>query len=223
MGAGASSSTLSEDDVTHAFRQRVLKGKLLGALQAARSERGETNISEAVMNATDLRASLEDLGDSVSSKDLYPLVQMADPDGDGVVTLERFREVVALRKQQHEREREQALLMEAYLAIGGNLDRDAKVPSSVLAAVVSDFVGANASKCAMDAVAKHKFKSVQSVLDAGGALDSDDEEELKDTKMLAFDEMEAFGVSLRVTGADAAGAAGDDPEQTIGEAKSQGG
>ena len=189
-------------DPTSVFRSRVLKGKLLAALQTEREERGEDAISGNVMNAADLREAFSAMGDEVPSKDLFPLVQAADPDGDGVVTLQSFLEVVQIRRTQLETIRAQQLLVEAYVSLGGDADRDAKVKSGILSAVASDFVGAGATERGLAAVRKHKMKAVQEVLDMGGALDSDEEEELKDTSKLGFDELEAFAAALAEGGAD---------------------
>ena len=187
-------------DATAVFKSRTLKGKLLSALQAARSEREEEAISEPVLDAADLRQAFADLGDEVASKDLFSLVQQADPDGDGVVTLSRFIEVVEMRRQQLEKQREEALLVEAYVALGGNSDRDVAVKSSLLSAIASDFVGAGAAGRAMEAVVAHKMKAVQELLDMGGQLDEEDEAELKDTKRLDFEEVKAFSEGLRSLG-----------------------
>ena len=88
------------------------------------------------------------------------------------------------------------------MALGGSADRDAKIKSQVLKAVASDFVGAGAAGKAMDAIVKHRMVSVQELLGMGGALDSDDEEELKDTSALSFDDLGAFAKSLHDNGAD---------------------
>ena len=189
-------------DATSVFKSRTLKGKLLSALQAARSEREEEAISEPVLDAADLRQAFADLGDEVASKDLFSLVQQADPDGDGVVTLSRFIEVVEMRRQQLEKQREEALLVEAYVALGGNSDRDVAVKSSLLSAIASDFVGAGAAGRAMEAVVAHKMKAVQEILAMGGSLDEEEEEELKDTSSLQFEELGAFARSLHDHGAD---------------------
>lgn len=186
------------------FRQRTLKGKLLAAVQAGRGERGEEAFGEAVMNASDLRSAFADLGDTVSSKDLFPLIQAADPDGDGVVTLKNFSEVVAMRRQQLEREREQASLVEAYFAMGGEPEREKSVASSVLFSVVRDFVGETAAARAEAAVVAHRKKAFQEVLDMGGSLDEDEEAEICNTSQLAFDELSAFASGLRHAGADLA-------------------
>ena len=116
--------------------------------------------------------------------------------------------LVELRRQQLEKQREEALLVEAYVALGGNADRDAKIKSQLLRAVASDFVGAGATSTAMDAVVTHKMKAVQEILGMGGSLDEEEEEELKDTTVLQFEELAAFAQSLHDNGADPAG--GDD-------------
>jgi hypothetical protein len=66
--------------------------------------------------------------------------------------------------------------------------------------IVSDFVGAGASKEAMQAVVKHKMKSVQEIIAMGGALDSDEEEEIRDTSKLEFEQLEVFGRALKEWG-----------------------
>ena len=188
-------------DPATVFGSRRLKGKLLAAVQAARSEHGEGEVSGPVMRASELRTALaETLGEEVPSKDLFPLMQMADPDSEGVITLPRFLEVVKMRRIQAETERRQRQLLAAYMALGGNTDKDALVKSDTLSQIVSDFVGAGASKEAMQAVVKHKMKSVQDIIAMGGTLDSDEEEEIRDTSKLEFEQLEVFGGALKEWG-----------------------
>ena len=95
-------------DPSSVFGDRRLKGKLLAVLQATRAEQGEEEVSGPVMKADELRTALADaLGEEVPSKDLFPLMQKADPDSEGVITLPRFLEVVELRREQAEVERRQ--------------------------------------------------------------------------------------------------------------------
>ena len=203
---------MDEATARSVFRQRTLKGKLLAALQQAREERGEDVVRGNVMDAADLRGAFADMGDEVPSKDLFPLVQQADPDGEGVITLSDFLAVVELRRSQLELAREQKQLVDAYVALGGDADRDKSVDSSILTAVASDFIGAGAAERAMAGVVKHKLKAVQAILDMGGALDDDEMEELKDTRKLAFEELGAFASSLREGGADEIGNHDDDDD-----------
>jgi hypothetical protein len=122
---------------------------------------------------------------------------------------------VSLRREQIELARVQERATGAYLALGGSTDRGTSVASELLVAIASDFVGDKATRQAMGAVVKHKMRAVQSVLDAGGALDSDDEAELRDTSMLQFDEIEAFGAGLSEHGPDADAAADDEDEPAM--------
>ena len=107
-----------------------------------------------------------------------------------------------MRRTQIDQERAQKQLVDAYVALGGDADRDAKIKSDILQAVASDFVGAAATDRAMKGVVKHKMKAVQEILDMGGALDDEEMEELKDTKELEFDQLEAFAAALNQGGAD---------------------
>ena len=185
-------------DPASVFGARRLKGKLLAVLQAARADQGEEIVTDPVMKSDELRTALADaLGEEVPSKDLFPLMQKADPDSEGVITLPRFLEVVALRREQAEVERRQRQLRAAYMALGGNTDRDVTIKSDLLMQVTGDFVGSAVAKDALQAVVKHKMKAVQNILDMGGALDSDEEEELKDTTKLEFDQLEVFGAALK--------------------------
>ena len=90
-------------DAASVFKSRTLKGDLLRALQEERAKREEETISEPVLDAGELRQVFADMGDEVPSKDLFSLVQQADPDGDGVVTKSRFLEVVEMRRAQLEK------------------------------------------------------------------------------------------------------------------------
>ena len=207
-------STSALTDAKSIFGARKLQGKLLSALQQERASRDEEAVKEAVINAADLRSAFADMGDEVPSKDLFALVQHADPDGDGIVPLPRFLEVVEMRRAQLEKQREEALLVEAYHALGGDADRDARIKSSLLTAITSDFVGSGATSRAMEAVVAHKLKAVQEILGMGGSLDEEDEAELKDTTTITFEELGAFATSLHEGQADPAGGGGvaDDGE-----------
>jgi hypothetical protein len=82
----------------------------------------------------------------------------------------------------------------------------------MLRAITCDFVGKEATKVAMEAVVKHKMKAVQSILDMGGVLDEEEEEELKDTSLLSFEELEAFSDALQ-----GAGSLVEEAEEDAGE------
>lgn len=189
-------------DALSIFKQRRLQGAVLSALQQEREDHKEEAITEPVFQASELRQAFADLGDEVASKDLFTLVQQADPDGDGVVTLPRFLEVVELRRQQVEKQREEALRVEAYVALGGNADRDSKVQSSLLMSVASDFVGERATARAMESIVAFKLRELEELLGMGGSLDDEEEEELKDTRLISFEEVGAFAKSLHDHGAD---------------------
>lgn len=187
------------------FKQRRLNGEAFdGKQQEAFKYNGlEGLIKEQVVDPADLRTIfLEDLGDAVNSKDLFALVQAADPDGDGWVQLDAFLDVVEMRKRQLETIRAEALVAEAYQALGGDADKTRGVASGILSAVVSDFVGSSASETAMKAVVTHKMKAVEEILGAGGQLDEEEMDELRDVSKLQFEEVKAFATSLTVSGAD---------------------
>ena len=91
------------------FKTRRLAGEEFDAKQEeAFKYNGEDGlIKEQVVDPADLRKIFsEDLGDEVNSKDLFALVQAADPDGDGWVQLDAFLDVVQLRRAQLEKIRE---------------------------------------------------------------------------------------------------------------------
>jgi len=216
MASGASSSAGSQPagDPAAIFKARLLKGKMLAALQQDRQKRGEDTVTGPVIPAEDLRTALSDaLGTAVPSKNLFSLMQMADPDSEGVVTMPRFLEVVALRREQMETERRQAQLAAAYQALGGNADKDIKVKSDLLMAITSDFAGKEAATAGLAGVVAHKRKGGEELLAMGGQLDSEDEEDLKDTSKVEFNELESFAGGLREhglrRGADVGGDDGD--------------
>ena len=191
------------DAVARAFEAHRLKGLPLAALDAARSERGESSVRELghVIECNELKAALGDLlGDTLASRDLFPLIQLADPDGDGVVTLPRFREVVELRRSQLDEQRRQALQVAAYVALGGTKDRGGRIDSAALAAVTADFAGSGVAAAAMEGVVTHRLKALQSM--AGCTLDEEDEAELRDTSRLEFDDLGAYAAALAASGCD---------------------
>ena len=125
------------------------------------------------------------------------------------------RRVVRRRRELLAEQRRKKQLTSAYIALGGTSDHDASVKSEMLQAITCDFVGKEATKLAMEAVVKHKMKAVQSILDMGGVLDEEEEEELKDTSLLSFEELEAFSDALQGVGS-LAEEADDDPSEADG-------
>ena len=117
--------------------------------------------------------------------------------GSGDELLPCFLEVVRARREQLEKARREKEITEAYIALGGSEDREKRVASDTLVAIASDFVGDEAAAAALQAVVHHKMKTVQELLDIGGELDEEEEEELKDTKRLDFKEVNAFGEGLK--------------------------
>lgn len=91
------------------FKERRLAGEEFDAKQEeAYKYNGEDGlIKEQVVDPAELRKIFsEDFGDEVNSKDLFALVQAADPDGDGWVQLDAFLDVVQMRRAQLEKIRE---------------------------------------------------------------------------------------------------------------------
>ena len=129
-----------------------------------------------------------------------PAVMSADPEGEGVLPLRRFLEVVRARREQLEKARREREITEAYIALGGSEDREKRVASEALVAIASDFVGEEAAAAALQAVVKHKMGAVQELLDMGGELEEEEAVELQDTRRLGFEEVKAFGEGLRAFG-----------------------
>lgn len=190
---------LDDDSATALFKQMRLSPEALEELDKKMVERGEEPKhvdGPAVMDASQLRPAFAELGDTVEGAGLFALVQLADPDGDGVMPLERFLEVVKVRREQIEKARQEKQLVDAYVALGGSEDREKRVASDALLAITKDFVGDEAAAAALAAVVKHKYKAVQEVLDMGGELDEEEEEELKDTRKLTWEEVQAYAQGL---------------------------
>ena len=227
-------AVLDDDAASAVFAQMKLTSDELDELDKKLVDAGEEPRhagGPAVMDAAQLRLAFAELGDTVEGADLFALVQQADPDGDGVVPLERFLGVISVRREQVERARREKELVEAYVALGGSEDRDKTVASEYLVAITQDFVGEEAAAAALKSVVAHKMKAVQegewhasrtralaintettrpatpavSVLDMGGALDEEEEEELKDTTKLTFEEVKAYAEGLRALGLTVAG------------------
>jgi hypothetical protein len=116
--------------------------------------------------------------------------------------LDAFITVVEMRNKQLEKIKAEALVVEAYVALGGDAEKSRGVKSSLLRAVSSDFVGGVATEAAMKAVVDHKMKAVQEVLGAGGQLDDEEMEEIKDVSKLQFEELQAFASALMASCAD---------------------
>ena len=190
---------LDDDSATQLFNQMKLQPELLEELDKKLVDAGEEAKyvgGPAVMDPGQLRSAFAELGDAVESKNLFSLVQMADPNGDGTMPLELFLDVVRVRREQIEKARQEKQAFDAYAALGGSEDQAKRVASDGLIAITKDFVGDDAAAAALEAVVKHKMKSVQEVLDMGGEIDEDEEEELKDTTTLSFEEVKAFAEGL---------------------------
>ena len=206
---------LDDDSASELFSRMKLNAEELEELDKKLVERGEEARhadGPAVMDASQLRVAFSELGDMVEREQLYTLVQQADPDGDGVMPLERFLEVVKTRREQIEKARQEKEVADAYIALGGSEDREKRVPSDALLAITKDFVGDAAAAAALESVVKHKMKAVQELLDMGGELDDEEEAELKDTRTLEFAEVKAFGEGLKAFGPVAAVAEAESDE-----------
>jgi len=212
----------SDDERTakSAFEKLRLRGKELQEMNEQRKKINEDaeDISEKeeVIETAQLKQVFAELGDEVDSKSLFALVQQADPEAEGVIKVASFMEVVRARQELLAEQRRKQQLTAAYIALGGTTDHDKRVKSDMLKAITSDFVGKQVSSKAMEAVVAHKWKSIKELLDMGGSLDEDEEEELKDTTMLSFEELEAFSDALHGAGSIAEEAGDDDPGDADG-------
>jgi hypothetical protein len=78
------------------FNKLRLKGKLLQAMNEKRrslnDEAADIAPSEPVIDSAQLKQAFIDMGDEVESKSLFTLVQQADPEAEGVITLPLFLE-----------------------------------------------------------------------------------------------------------------------------------
>ena len=70
----------------------------------------------------------------------------------------------------------------AYVALGGLTDHFANVSSDALLAITGDFCGTHVAVAAVATVQRHRKRAVQAVLDMGGELEEEEEEELRNTK-----------------------------------------
>ena len=194
---------LDDDSAKELFSRMKLAAKDLEALDQTLMEHGEEPRhakGPAVMSADQLRLAFSELGDVVEREKLFALVQHADPEGEGVLPLRRFLEVVRARREQLEKARREREITEAYIALGGSEDREKRIASDALVAIASDFVGEEAAAAALQAVVKHKMGAVQELLAMGGELDEEEAVELHDTRRLGFEEVKAFGEGLRAFG-----------------------
>ena len=93
-----SSKAHNADDAlaTATFNKLRLKGKLLQAMNEKRKSLNGTvediAPSEPVIDTAQLKQAFIDMGDEVESKSLFTLVQQADPEAEGVITLPLFLE-----------------------------------------------------------------------------------------------------------------------------------
>ncbi|KAL1504288.1 hypothetical protein AB1Y20_010696 [Prymnesium parvum] len=197
----ASQSVEAADaDAARLFDRFRLRGEQLDALNEERRRADPLAPAlaeaDAVMRTAELRAALAEAGDAVDGAPLFELVQLADPEAEGVTRLPQFAAVIRRRREQRAKEAQLAQLTAAYLALGGTADREAAVSSAKLLAITSDFVGRAAVEHSLEAVVKHKMKSVQEILDMGGVLDEEERREIEDTTKLTFDELEVFSRAL---------------------------
>lgn len=170
------------------FERFRLRGEQLQELNEDRwklnPDAVELDDSDPVMKTSELRSAFAVMGDEIESKQLFPLVQKADPEAEGIIRLpafveyapctplppeppshsnkhSSFRRALRIRRTALAEEREKEHFTAAYVALGGSTDKEKTVRSEMLKAIVTDFVGAAAVEHAMALVIKHKMKAVQ--------------------------------------------------------------
>ena len=151
---------------------------------------------DAMMDAAELRRAMAEMGDTVGGRELHEMVMQADPGAVGAITWQNFTAVISMREEQLKREHSETLLTNAYVALGGSSDKEQSVFSNTLIAITQDFCGGQQAAKGVVAVERHRMESVLSVLDMGGSLDEEEQEELKDISKISLGDIREYMAAI---------------------------
>jgi len=76
---------------------------------------------EGLLRTCDLKRALEHLGERVTDTQVFRMIALADPNNQGSLTFNQFKEMV-LEKRENEKGSSDEDLMDAFVAMGGDPD-----------------------------------------------------------------------------------------------------
>ena len=89
------------------------------------------------MSTQDLKQALETLGERVSDTQVFRMISDADPNNQGCLNFNQFKEMVLL-KRENERGSSDADLLDAYVAMGGDEDGGGCVDADMLIKTIKE-------------------------------------------------------------------------------------
>ena len=135
---------------------------------------------EGIMNTTDLKGALENLGEKVSDTQVYRMIADVDPNNTGTLNFYSFKDIVSA-KREDERETSDADLLDAYVAMGGDQDGGGCVDADVLIRTIKqEFemtidIEALIAEVDEDGSGEIEFDEFKELLAGGGGGDDDDD------------------------------------------------
>ena len=93
---------------------------------------------EGVIRTRDLHRALEHLGEEVSDDETFRMIAICDPQNEGTIGFEQFRNVVMTQKQEKAGTLSEEDLLDAYVAMGGDEDGGGCVDATKLIKTIKE-------------------------------------------------------------------------------------
>ena len=91
------------------------------------------------IDSSELKATLQSLGQSPTDEELFDMIAQVDEDASGEIEFSEFLQVISLQKEAAAKLGDETDTLEAFAALGGNIDKSGHVDADKLSATILDF------------------------------------------------------------------------------------
>ncbi|KAG2425323.1 hypothetical protein HXX76_013738 [Chlamydomonas incerta] len=91
------------------------------------------------IDTKELRTALSALGQNPSEEDMFVMISQVDQDGSRCIEFKEFVRVIQINKQMSAKDADEVDTLDAFVALGGNLDKTGRISIDKLRAICEEF------------------------------------------------------------------------------------
>mmetsp|Transcript_22619 Transcript_22619/g.27300 ORF Transcript_22619/g.27300 Transcript_22619/m.27300 type:complete len:148 (-) Transcript_22619:793-1236(-) len=91
------------------------------------------------IDVTELKATLNAMGQNPTDEELFLMISQVDDDGSGEIEFAEFLKVIENQKSANAQRDDETDTIEAFIALGGNVDKSGVISTDKLRKVIKDF------------------------------------------------------------------------------------
>ncbi|PNW88936.1 hypothetical protein CHLRE_01g051250v5 [Chlamydomonas reinhardtii] len=91
------------------------------------------------IDTKELRTALSALGQNPTEEDMFVMISQVDQDGSRCIEFKEFVRVIQINKQMSAKDADEADTLDAFVALGGNLDKTGRILVDKLRSICEEF------------------------------------------------------------------------------------